>query len=271
VDDVTFLADVDRLLVDAVADLDEAVGPLRLLVGSGSRRRALLLRSLADGAGDAEVATAGAAVELLHLGTLVHDDIVDGADERRHHPALHVAVGLPRAIWAADALYAAAIELVAPVDPDAGPLLTGALHRIACSQVLEAARPPVEDYWVVVDGKTVALFEAVGSLAAALRPGGLPDGVQRTVSWFGRLFQYVDDLHDLTDDQATLGKPVGQDTKNLLHTLPAADLADAPGTVGRRLAELRHRTLEPVAGTDFEVLFTELTEALLASLPAAVR
>ena len=113
----------------------------------------------------------------LHLGTLVHDDIVDGSPQRRHVPTLHVALGMPVALWTADALYAEALHLADAVSPAGGLALGGALRRIADSQVLEALGATTARYWEVVDGKTVSLFEAAvrarrrGGRGIVARPG----------------------------------------------------------------------------------------------------
>ena len=157
-DEAFLLADVDRLIQRVVATLDTTVADaLTPIAASGSRHRARMVLILAGG-GDRDAAVRGAAaVELLHLGTLVHDDIVDGSPQRRHTPTVHVALGLPVALWTADALYAEALHLAEAVSPAGGLALGSALRRIADSQVLEALGATTARYWEVVDGKTVSL------------------------------------------------------------------------------------------------------------------
>src|SRR5438093_3487910 len=165
-DEASLLADADRLIqrvvatfVDPVAD---ALGPT---ASSGSRHRARMVLTLAREGDRAAAVRCAAAVELLHLGTLVDDDIVDGSPQRRHAPTLHTTCGVPVAIWTADALYAEAVHLAEAVSAAGGLALGGALRRIADSQVLEALGATTARYWDVVDGKTVSLFEAAFELA----------------------------------------------------------------------------------------------------------
>ena len=151
---------------EPVADV---LGPI---AASGSRHRARMVLSWP--AATARRGQGAAAVELLHLGTLVHDDIVDGSPLRRHSPTLHIALGMPVALWTADALYAEALHLADAVSPAGGLALGGALRRIADSQVLEALGATTARYWDVVDGKTVSLFEASFALADEAAGGSLP-------------------------------------------------------------------------------------------------
>jgi geranylgeranyl pyrophosphate synthase len=146
-----------------------------------------------------------AAVELLHLGTLVHDDIVDGSPLRRHSHTVHTVLGLPVALWTADALYAEALHLADSVTPAGGLALGDALRRIADSQILEALGATTARYWDVVDGKTVSLFDASFALADEASGGALPSALRDAVRAYGRLFQYVDDLQDIGGESDALG------------------------------------------------------------------
>jgi geranylgeranyl pyrophosphate synthase len=260
------LGDVDRLIHRVVASLGEPItGALGPTASSGSRHRARMVLTLAhDGDRDAAVRGA-AAVELLHLGTLVHDDIVDGSPTRRHAPTLHVALGLPVALWTADALYAEALHLADAVSPAGGLVLVGALRRIADSQVLEALGATTARYWEVVDGKTVSLFEAACDLADEAVGGSLPVAVHDAVRRYGRLFQYVDDLQDIGGEPDTLGKPTGLDADNQLHTLPAADFVVSPDAVRARLREIADPIPRMVSATPFAEYFGEITGLLLAA------
>jgi geranylgeranyl pyrophosphate synthase len=263
-DVASLLADVDRQLRAVVATFGEPVaGVLGPIAASGSRHRARLVLEL-GGTADAVLAVRGAAaVELLHLGTLVHDDIVDGSPLRRHAPTVHTALGLPVALWSADALYAEALHLADAVTPAGGVALGDALRRIADSQILEALGATTARYWDVVDGKTVSLFEASFALADEAAGGALPAGVRDAVRRYGRLFQYVDDLQDIGGEADDLGKPTGLDADNQLHTLPAADLVVSADAVRERLRELSGPVVRAASGTDWADLFTRMTDHLL--------
>ena len=118
VDEASLLADVDRQLQAVVATFGEPVaGALGPIAASGHAIGPAWCSSW-PGTATATLAVQGAAaVELLHLGTLVHDDIVDGSPLRRHSPTLHTALGMPVALWTADALYAEALHLADAVTP----------------------------------------------------------------------------------------------------------------------------------------------------------
>jgi geranylgeranyl pyrophosphate synthase len=195
----------------------------------------------------------------------VHDDIVDGSPQRRHSPTLHTALGVPVAIWAADALYAEAVHLAEAVSPAGGLALGGALRRIADSQVLEALGATTARYWDVVDGKTVSLFEAAFELADEAAGGSLPGGVRDAVRRYGRLFQYVDDLQDIGGEADALGKPTGLDADNELHTLPAADFVVSADDVRARLRDLAAPVARASAPTPFAGYFAEITDRLLVA------
>jgi geranylgeranyl pyrophosphate synthase len=263
-DEALLLADVDRLIRGVVATLgDPVVDALAPTAAAGSRHRARLLLALARGGDRSDAVSGAAAVELLHLGTLVHDDIVDGSERRRHHPTLHVALGTPVALWTADALYAEAIHLANAISAAAGLALEGALRRIAASQIREALGATTAHYWEVVDGKTVSLFDATYALADEALGGTLPGTVRDAVRRYGRLFQYVDDLQDIGGEAAAMGKPTGLDSDNRLQTLPAADLLVSSAAVEARLRELADPVAGLVRGSAWDAYFTTLTARLL--------
>jgi geranylgeranyl pyrophosphate synthase len=271
VDEAALLADVDRRLGVVVASFGEPVaGVVAPLASSGSRHRARMIGELGRHGDPTAVLHGAAAVELLHLGTLVHDDIVDGSALRRHSPTVHVALGMPVALWTADALYAEALHLAAAVSPAGGLALGDALRRIADSQVTEALGATTAHYWDVVDGKTVSLFEASFALADEAAGGVLPDSVRDAVRGYGRLFQYVDDLQDIGGDEASLGKPTGRDADNELHTLPAADLVVSSDAVRERLRSLAGPVTRATEQTEFAGYFVRVTAHLLAAAGRAL-
>jgi geranylgeranyl pyrophosphate synthase len=266
VDEASLLAVVERQLEVVVATFGEPVaGVLGPIARSGSRHRARLLLELARHGDHALAVRGAAAVELLHLGTLVHDDIVDGSPLRRHSPTLHVALGVPVALWTADALYAEALHLADAVTPAGGLALGDALRRIADSQILEALGATTARYWDVVDGKTVSLFDASFALADEASGGALPSALRDAVRAYGRLFQYVDDLQDIGGEADALGKPTGLDADNQLHTLPAADLVVSADAVRARLRELAEPVVQRAGGTEWADDFTRMTDHLLGA------
>jgi geranylgeranyl pyrophosphate synthase len=265
-DEVPLLADVDRRIHAVVATFGEPVADvLAPIAASGSRHRARLVLDLARRGNHGQAVRGAAAVELLHLGTLVHDDIVDGSPRRRHSPTVHTVLGVPVALWTADALYAEALHLADSVTPAGGLALGDALRRIADSQILEALGATTARYWDVVDGKTVSLFDASFALADEAAGGSLPSALRDAVRRYGRLFQYVDDLQDIGGEPDALGKPTGLDADNELHTLPAADLVVSADAVRERLRELSEPILRLAGSTEWADAFTGMTDHLLGA------
>ena len=265
-DEGALLADVDRCLDAVVATFGEPVaGVLAPIAASGSRHRARLVLELARRGDRGRAVRGAAAVELLHLGTLVHDDIVDGSPLRRHSPTVHTVLGLPVALWTADALYAEALHLADSVTPAGGLALGDALRRIADSQILEALGATTARYWDVVDGKTVSLFDASFALADEAAAGALPSTLRDAVRRYGRLFQYVDDLQDIGGESDALGKPTGLDADNQLHTLPAADLVVSADAVRERLRELSEPITKLAGSTEWADDFARMTDHLLGA------
>jgi len=263
-DEASLLADVDRQLRAVVATFgDPVTGALEPIAESGSRHRARLVLALARHGDHAHAVRGAAAVELLHLGTLVHDDIVDRSSRRRHAPTLHTVLGASVALWTADALYAEALHLADAVSPASGVALGDALRRIADSQILEALGVTTARYWDVVDGKTVSLFEASFALADEAAGGALPSSLRDALRRYGRLFQYVDDLQDIGGEADALGKPIGLDVDNQLHTLPATDFVVSPDAVRERLLELSSPIGRLAQGTEWADDFTRMTDHLL--------
>jgi geranylgeranyl diphosphate synthase type I len=271
VDEASLLADVDRKLQIVVVTFGEPVaGVLAPIASSGSRHRARLVLELARGGDPTQAVHGATAVELLHLATLIHDDIVDGSPLRRHSPTLHTALGLPVALWTADALYAEALHLADAVTPAGGVALGNALRRVADSQVLEALGATTARYWDVVEGKTVSLFEAAFALADEAAGGGLPASLRDAVRRYGRLFQYVDDLLDIGGEMAALGKPTGLDVDNQLNTLPAADLVVSADAVRDRLRELAAPITRLASTTPWSDDFARMTDHLVHAAHAAL-
>jgi heptaprenyl diphosphate synthase len=244
-----FRSHVDKYIERVVSAL-EGDDHLSSLADAGARHRSFLVYELAHRAADLDDAAAiAASIELLHLGTLIHDDIVDQASLRRHQPSLHVAIGLPAAVWTADVLFGEAIHLAAAVTPLGGRVTCTALSRVARSQVLESQRPPLSRYWDVVDGKTGALFEACVELVDELLPDPVAVGVHDAVRAYGRLFQYLDDLNDIVGTGA-IGKPLHTDVMNRLETLPLHDMAQSVSAVRERINRLVTDVISPLGNDD---------------------
>lgn len=201
--------------------------PVRyVLDGDGKRLRPILLLLVAEifGTTVEDALPAALAVEVFHNFTLVHDDVMDRADERRGRPAVHRRWDTGTALLVGDLLLVRAYDLLAEAGEKTGALadLMDPFRRMArrlCEgQAFDKSFETrsgvsVEDYLDMIDGKTGAL------LGAALELGGRcghattseAQALREAGSALGRAFQIQDDLLDLTADPERWGKPVGGD------------------------------------------------------------
>ena len=174
-----------------------------------------------------DVLTGGVAVELVHLGSLYHDDVMDEAQVRRNVASVNAKWGNLRAILAGDFLLARASELAASLGTEVAGLLAATIGRLCEGQVRELQDTGNPDrtetsYTHSIEGKTASL------LATSCRIGGLVAGLDRpmvdTLTEFGRYyglaFQVVDDILDIVATDEHLGKPSGNDLHEGIYTLP---------------------------------------------------
>jgi heptaprenyl diphosphate synthase len=228
---------------------------------TGKLLRPRILLTMADtGCGDpvsAEAIDAAVAVELLHLASLAHDDVVDAADTRRSQPAVQAAFGPTAALLAGGRLVARGLELVAPLGPElavayattASDMCEGQMREL--ETVGDVGRTE-DQYFAAISGKTAALFALAGRAGAlvAARDGALVEEATRFGTELGLAYQIVDDLLDLTATTERLGKPACADVCAGVYTLPlilamerdpgvGALLRDGVESAGaRRVAEL---------------------------------
>lgn len=200
-----------------------------LLKAGGKRIRplvTLLSAELADGVTD-EVVLAAAVVELTHLATLYHDDVMDSAATRRGGPTAHQVWGNTVAILTGDMLFARASQLVAKLGPDAVRVQAETFERLCLGQLHETVGPgtetdPVAHYLQVIADKTGSLIGTSGYFGA--RCGGCPEPQVEAVRLFceqiGLAFQLADDVIDVTSSAEVLGKTPGTDLREGVPTLP---------------------------------------------------
>jgi geranylgeranyl pyrophosphate synthase len=234
---------VDVLVTDALRP-GKLLRP-ELVVHSARVASGVAGAASAPGADLEERVVAGAvAVELLHVATLVHDDIIDEAPLRRGRPSVVAAAGTPTAIVVGDLLLARGATAAASASADAAAAWALALERMASGQLREellAAAPSVEAHAEYVALKTAALFRASAEIGA-LVAGARPDVVEALGSFghhFGMAFQHVDDLLDTIGDPRLMGKPVDADGANGVPTAVALAGPDGATAVGSELAAAR--------------------------------
>lgn len=223
---------VEELLRDAVTYADPiAHDASSHLVNAGGKRLRPLLTLLTAELGDGnrrEVVDAAAVVELTHLATLYHDDVMDSAPVRRGAPAAHEVWGNSVAILTGDLLFARASSIVSGLGPEAVRIQAQTFERLCLGQLHETVGPrpgedPVAHYLQVLADKTASLI-ATSARFGAMFAGCRPD-VVRTVTQFGETigvaFQLADDVIDLTSDGTVTGKTPGTDLREGVPTMPA--------------------------------------------------
>jgi geranylgeranyl pyrophosphate synthase len=215
---VSFL---DNQLLDAAIHM--------ILAGGGKRMRPAitLLVGRATNATFEKTMSVAASVELLHTATLVHDDLIDSAKERRGAPTLHTALPLGVTVLTGDFLFAQSAALAAEADSvEVVKVFSRTLVSICRGEILQAQTkwqvPSMELYIERIYGKTAALFEAAALSGALL--GDISEDDIQAFSTFGRelglAFQMIDDALDFVSTTEKLGKPAGNDLRQGIITLP---------------------------------------------------
>ena len=222
---------VEALIITQGSDYHPDLGAaLNILLHSGGKRIrptiTLLVGRMQGGPVDSLIKL-GAAVELLHTATLVHDDLIDGALLRRGNPTLNSQWSPGATVLTGDFLFATAAKL--STETNSVPvvrLFAETLTTIVSGEInqLFASRCKIdrEDYNQRIYAKTASLFEtsaALGSLVSPVNEDARSQIIQFGYE-IGMAFQIVDDILDFTGEQARLGKPVGNDLLQGLITLP---------------------------------------------------
>ncbi|GAA2122762.1 polyprenyl synthetase family protein [Actinomadura napierensis] len=218
--------------------------------GKGLRPALVLLGAEAAGAPDEAALPGAVAVELVHAFSLVHDDIMDGDERRRHRPSLWKAYGTGPAVMTGDALLALALDVLGRERCAAAVgLLAEALLDVVGGQAADAAfesRPwtgpdavTVEEYHAMAVRKTGALLGCSAAMGAVLAgaPPGLAAGLARAGCELGLAFQAVDDVLGIWGDPAVTGKPVFSDLRRHKKTVPVLAALAGP-RCDDRLVEL---------------------------------
>lgn len=225
------LAEVDRIIDDVLAGYSNELTPLteylRHYRGKRLRPALLLLTAKACGRIGPAHHTLAAAVEMIHTATLVHDDLLDGAETRRHMRTVHAGWGNQVAVLLGDMLFSQAFALTSTVDARACRIIGEATNRVCAGELqqvlgqgnLHLTEP---EYFSLIEGKTAALTECCCRLGAIYAHAG-DERAERMASYgrhLGLAFQIADDLLDLTGLEATAGKTLGTDVAQLKLTLP---------------------------------------------------
>ena len=248
---------VEKAMLAAVKTSDDYLTEIAShLISAGGKRLRPVMTIVASLVGDDEPGSAtenaiqgGIACELVHLGSLYHDDVMDESTTRRGVETVNAKWGNLQAILAGDFLLARASEIAASLGTEVAGLLANTIGRLCEGQIEELrftynVGRPVESYLLSIEGKTASLY------GTAARIGGIVAGLDRRVvdsltdygTAYGMVFQIVDDILDITSTDEALGKPAGHDMVEGVYTLPVMyTLAD-----GGAAADLRSMLGRPL-------------------------
>lgn len=269
---------VEEALHAAVRVDDRFLGDVasHLLGAGGKRLRPTLTLCAAyavtgEDADSSKPVTGGASVELVHLGSLYHDDVIDEAETRRGVPSVNARWSNIVAILSGDFLLAQASVLAASLGADVAGLLATTIGELCRGQVLELqylfnTERTEESYFSAIEGKTASLLATAARIGAMVSDAPAPtlDALTRFGHHLGMCFQIVDDVLDVTRTKAELGKPAGNDLLEGVYTLPVIYAVRESS----ELRDLLGRALDPALLERARELVTT-DEAIDASMAVA--
>lgn len=213
----------------------EVRGYLNHVCGAGGKRirpALVLLAGDALGGARAEHERLGVILELVHMASLVHDDIIDGAETRRSTPTANKKWGNALSVLLGDALFAHAMTEATQFDDIEICRVIGRASRDVCvGEIMQTQRRydfnlSIKDYFRMIEMKTAVLFAVAGSLAARLS-GADPETCEALHDYgtkLGTAYQIYDDCIDLVGKESAIGKTLGTDLKKGKLTLPVLNL-----------------------------------------------
>ena len=223
----------------------------RHMMEAGGKRFRAMLVLLAARFGDSKdkrIVPAAVAIELTHLASLFHDDVMDEASMRRGHPSANSQYGNSVAILAGDFLFARASRILADLGAEAIRIQAETFCRLCDGQLAETIGPgpgedPLDHYMRVIDGKTGSLIATSGRFGAMFSgaPADVTDLIAGACGRIGIAWQLSDDVLDVSSTSDQSGKSPGTDLKQGVRSLPVlyALRSTDPGE-----ARLRHLLTE---------------------------
>ena len=218
---------MQNLLLNTPQGAAQIAGQLAVSTGKGLRGRLLLICAQdCDGLVPEAAIKAAVAIELLHLATLVHDDVIDDSPTRRGLPTAQSMFGKNQAVIAGDYLFCLALQCVSEDSGQYGRYIR-AMSRVCLGELLQGGYKcdlslSVLQYLRIIEKKTAAFFN-LSTLEGAVISGCRDNQVKllsRIGTWIGLLFQMADDLNDYLLDGTAVPKPVAQDVRCGVVTLP---------------------------------------------------
>jgi heptaprenyl diphosphate synthase len=245
----TDLVRLESLLAESVIFGDEYLDQVttHLIYAGGKRLRPILAvaaATMGDRVATQEDLLGGVSVELMHLASLYHDDVMDEAEIRRNVDSVNARYGNLIAIVGGDYLMARSAGIAADLGVEVAGLMAHTLAWLTRGQVAEvrtiwSVNRSEADYYEAIEGKTAALMSAscrIGALTAGHDPA-VRDALTEFGRCFGMVYQLRDDVLDVIAVDNQLGKPAGQDLAEGIYNLPTL-IALRDETVGEELRSL---------------------------------
>lgn len=219
------MQEIDKIIAKFIKDLDYApIETMFACIQAGKRLRSKLIIAIAQGkADDKQIFTLCALVELIHLASLLHDDIIDEAQIRRGAKSINAEFGAKNALMLGDILYSKAFTELTNFPNAVAFSIANAVAKLAKGELMDielskSFNTDEKAYQTMIEHKTAALIEASAFCAANL--AGLDE---KAFGEYGKnlglAFQIVDDILDVKNDEKTLGKPAMSDFKEGKTTL----------------------------------------------------
>jgi len=254
-----FLHAVTEQLLRQVHEFDPQIVPYAkyALKGGGKHLRPMLVALTADSLGkvtDAHV-TAAVIIEMVHLATLIHDDVIDEAEIRRGQPTLAANWGNEIAVLFGDCLFAQALKLAAGFPtPEVCRAVATATDTVCAGEILQTQhrrkfQASRRDYFRIIEMKTAELFTLSCDLGAFLSraPAEQRAALRQFGSAFGSAYQVYDDCVDLFGSEAEAGKSLGADLANGKLTWPVLLAWERAGATDRAELEEMAQNWQPAA------------------------
>jgi heptaprenyl diphosphate synthase len=255
----------EMLFADELADVTA-----RYLLDAGGKRVRPMLTLLAAQLGDGNlpaVITAAEAIEITHLASLYHDDVMDDAQLRRGVPSAQLVWGNSVAVLTGDLLFARASKLVARLGERAITLQADTFERLCLGQLHETVGPadgedPIEHYIGVLADKTGSLIAAAAQMGVVFSnaPQEFEQPVVRFGDKIGVAFQLIDDVIDLSSASEDTGKEPGTDLRAGVVTLPLLKLRERSDRDASAAALLDRLETEVIGASDA----ADITDAVTA-------
>ena len=241
----THLDEVETRIAQQTASFDPAIeGYVAYAIGSrGKRLRPLvaLLSGGATGAVTSALVDLAVILELIHIATLVHDDIMDEAERRRGQPTVNARWGNSLSVLLGDCLFAQALNLSTQFEnAEISRSISEAAREVCSGEIIQTQRRfdlhlPIDDYRRIVEMKTGSLFAAAAELAAVINE--MEPALVRSLKSFGMkigaAYQIYDDCLDIAGNESVVGKTLGTDLRKGKLTLPVLLLLQSAPAIER--------------------------------------